>query len=302
MKKITLIGLTVCCSLTLLGQQDPLYSQYQFNQMMINPAYAGIYNRFSAGLISRFQWVGIEGAPQTHTVTAQTALAQGRIGIGGLILSDRLGVNTNTEFQMMYAYNIKFKESKLSMGLQTGLVNFGYNYNNLELDYLDDPRLNDLQNEEIRPNFGAGFMYLNRRFFVGASVPRILNVDVNDGMTESERYKRHYYLSSGFLIDGGRFTKFKVTGLFRYLENNRPSHEIIFSSLTDGYLWAGISIRDLKHYGAYLMLEVKDNLRVAYSFELPANSLIQSSYGTHEIGIIIDAVVIKDQFLVNRYF
>ena len=173
---------------------------------MINPAYVGIFNRFSAGLISRAQWVGIEGAPVTNTLTVQSALANGRIGVGTLLINDRLGVNNNTEYTLASSYNIKVgEEGKLGLGLQGGLINYQYDLSKLSLDVNDDPTLLNGLDNSTRPNFGVGIMYMSPVLFAGASIPRILSIEVEDGVTNSTRYERHYYLSGGFIVEASRF-------------------------------------------------------------------------------------------------
>jgi type IX secretion system PorP/SprF family membrane protein len=284
MKRILLI-LTTFFSLASIAQQDPLYSQYQFNQLMINPAYAGIYNRFAVGAISRFQWAGIDGSPRTNTITANSALADGKIGVGAVILNDRFGVNNNYEIQLASSYNIKFSESsKLAMGIQGGYIQYGYDFTNVNMDFLDDPEIVFGHDNFSKPNFGVGFMFLNPNFFVGASIPRILNVSVMDGSTQSERYKRHYYLSGGVAAEIDRIP-FKGTALIRSIAGESYSVDLTASVLLDNVMWAGVTIRDIKHFGVLAIFQFGESLKIGYSFELPTNNLIHGSYGTHELSL-----------------
>lgn len=282
-KAITVLLVSACLSAT--AQQDPLYSQYQFNQLMINPAYAGIYNRLSVGAISRFQWAGIEGAPRTNTITANSALSDGKIGLGGFVMNDRFGVNNNYEIQISSSYNIEFNRTiKLAMGIQGGLVQYGYDLSKLNLDFFDDPELLNGHDNFIRPNFGVGFMLLNPNFFVGLSAPRILNVSITDGFIQSERYKRHFYLSAGVAAEIQR-TPVKATTLIRSIAGETYSFDITLSALLEDVMWAGITVRDLKHFGVLGIFQMGENLQLGYSFELPTNNLIHGNYGTHEVSI-----------------
>ncbi|MEP1033898.1 type IX secretion system membrane protein PorP/SprF [Ekhidna sp.] len=284
MKKVIVI-LFACFSLVSYAQQDPLYSQYQFNQLMINPAYAGIYNRLSVGAISRFQWAGIDGSPRTNTLTAQSSLAEGKIGLGVLILNDRFGVSNNYELQFASSYNIKFNSTtKLAMGIQGGFVQFGYDFSKVNFDFFDDPELINGHDNVIKPNFGAGIMLLNPNFFIGASVPRILNVSVTDGSIVSERYKRHYYLTAGITAEIQK-TPVKATTLIRSMAGETYSFDITISALLEDVMWAGVSVRDLKHFGILGIFELGETLKLGYSFELPTNNLIHGNYGTHEVSI-----------------
>ncbi len=303
MKKLILTS-AICWVLqfTVFGQIDPLYSQYQFNQQMINPAYTGIYDRTTVSLLSRLQWVGIEGAPMTNTITGQQSMQKGKAGIGGVILQDRFGVNRNTEIIGSYSYNILFEKAKLAMGLQGGFTSFGFDYSGLELDYVDDPKLNQNQQNFSKPNFGAGLLFISDTYFVGLSIPRILDVSVSDGMEESTRYSRHYYLTGGIVFDANAYTKARVTGLVRYVDNGRLSAEINVSALIDKRAWGGLTLRDLRHLGIFTMFELTEKLRLGYSFELPANSLIRNSFGTHEISVFFRMREFRDPVLQDQYF
>ncbi|MEO1254815.1 MAG: type IX secretion system membrane protein PorP/SprF [Bacteroidota bacterium] len=284
MKKI-IYTLSILLSLASLSQQDPLYSQYQFNQLMINPAYAGIYNRMAIGAISRFQWTGIEGAPQTNTITANSALEEGKIGLGAVILNDRFGVNNNYEVQISGSYNIQFDLfTKLAMGIQGGWIQYGYDFSSVNLDFLDDPEIINGHDNFSKPNFGVGFMLLNTNYFIGASIPRILDISVADGSTQSERYKRHYYLSGGGVAEINGIP-IKAVGLLRSIAGKSFSTDISLTAFLDEVMWAGITVRDLRHFGLVGIFEAGKSLKIGYSFELPTNNLVYGTYGTHEVSL-----------------
>ena len=288
MKKLSTLILFILAVSSLQAQLDPLYNQYQFNQLMVNPAYAGIYNRFSASLISRLNWVGIEGAPVTNTLTVQSAFKDGRIGLGALLIDDRLGVNSNVETSITASYNIQFSESKLAMGIQGGLTNYRYDLSRLTLDFVDDERLNTGLDNYSEPNFGAGIMYMNPVFFAGLSIPRLRELNVDDGVANSTRYKRHYYISAGYFYDFSQLTQYKITTLMRYVEGGDISVDLAVSTYIDQVIWAGLTARDLKHFGLFMNLEIGKHLMLGYAFELPTSTLIIGNYGTHEISIALD--------------
>ena len=300
-KLITIISLIMIIG-SVSAQLDPLYNQYQFNQLMINPAYAGIYDRFSASLISRLNWVGIDGAPVTNTVTVQSAFRNGSAGLGLLLIDDRLGVNKNTETSITGSYNIQFEDSKLAMGIQGGFINYGYDLSKLTLDYVDDTRLTTGLDNYTEPNFGAGIMYMNPVFFAGLSIPRLRELNVDDGVANSTRYKRHYYMTAGYFYEASHLTQYKITSLVRYVENGDISVDVSVSTFLDQVIWAGLTARDLKHFGLFMNLSIKENLKLGYAFELPTNSLIIGNYGTHEISIAFDTAIKKNETLSKRRF
>ncbi|MFY0600121.1 MAG: type IX secretion system membrane protein PorP/SprF [Cyclobacteriaceae bacterium] len=299
MKGFVFSTLILVCGFT-HAQQDPLYSQYQFNQLMINPAYAGIYDRFSAGLISRYQWAGIEGAPVTNTLTVQSALKYGKIGIGGVLLNDRFGISDNYELQISGSYNVLMQDAKLAFGLQGELIRHGFNLNNLELDFLDDPEVLNVPQSFQKPNFGIGVMHLREKFFIGASVPRILNVNESDGLIKSERYRKLYYFTGGFVFSANELIKLKTVSMIRSIAGQTISFDLLVSANLDEIFRTGVSIRDFQEFGLFANMLVAKRLRLGYSFELPANSLIRGSYGTHEISVSIDFGVNGNK--MERYF
>ena len=302
MKRLLLIISCIICFHLGYAQQDPLYNQYQFNQLMVNPAYAGIYERLSVNLISRVQWAGVDGAPITNTLTANTSLMKGKLGTGLSVIYDRFGVAENIEVQAAYSYIIDLGVNKLAMGLQTGLISFKYNYLDLNLEYLDDPDLNPAEENFTEPNFGAGIMFLSDHYFIGASVPRILNVDIEDGSTSSTRYHRHYYFSGGVITFPSPFLKLKFTTLLRYVENAPLSADFTASALLGETIWAGVMLRNLNGVGIFGLFELNDSFRIGYSFELPTTELVRSNFGTHELSVNIDFDVFSGQQLSRRYF
>lgn len=283
------------------AQQDPLYSQYQFNQLMINPAYAGMYNSLSAGVISRFQWAGIDGAPRTNTVTVQSGLLEGRIGIGGVVLNDQFGVSNNYEVQVAGAYNINFENARLGMGIQGGYIQYGYDFSNVNFDYLDDPEILNGHETQSKPNVGVGLMYMSERFFVGASVPRILNVSLSDGVSTSERYKRHYYFTSGFVTEVNS-TPVKLMTLVRSMDGGDVSVDLTASVFLDAIVWTGLTVRDFKHFGALAIFSLGDNFKIGYSFEMPSNSLVYGNYGTHEVSLQFTFKTSPITLFQDKYF
>lgn len=127
MRKIYFIFLSL---MPLIGtaQQDPLYSQYLFNQAIINPAYSGVHDIMSATLISRNQWLGLDGAPQTNTLNVHSSFFRNKIGVGLTFVNDQLGVSNSNEMSVAYAYKVQFRKSVLAFGIQGGLTTFKYDY------------------------------------------------------------------------------------------------------------------------------------------------------------------------------
>jgi type IX secretion system PorP/SprF family membrane protein len=302
-KILSLVFLCTFIQARSVAQQDPLYNLYSFNQGMINPAYTGLYNNLSLNLISRLQWIGIDGSPRTNMFSATSSLTD-KLGAGLMVISDQLGINKNQEVQLSGSFKLFEDDGKvLSMGLQGGFISYKYDYSKLNLEYVDDTDLDMTRSQFTKPNFGAGIWYMTDRYFAGFSSPRILNVNVNDGVTTSTRYQRHFYFSGGTIFPAfHEKIQLKPSFLLRWVPEGNVAADVNLNALFMETVWAGITVRNLSAIGVNGQLQVDDRLRIGYGFELPTSSLINSNYGTHELSILMELTPIKTQHKVRRYF
>ncbi len=290
---------------TAVAQQDPLYNLYGFNQVMINPAYAGVYENIAVNLISRKQWVGIDGAPLTNFLSVTSSIDD-RFGVGGMIISDHLGINTTTEFQGAFSYKIFNNGARsLSFGVQGGLIHYRYDYGKLNLEYVDDEDLDMDRTNLSRPNFGAGIYFRSDRVYLGVSSPRLLNVEVNDGVTSSTRYLRHFYVSGGGIVNGnfnGGLIRFRPSFLWRLVPDGNMALDVSLHALLLETLWVGATYRNLSGIGLDGQLQISQRLRLGYAFELATTSLMSRNFGTHELSLLIEFSPLGSQQKVFRYF
>ncbi|MCF6351674.1 MAG: type IX secretion system membrane protein PorP/SprF [Cyclobacteriaceae bacterium] len=301
MKKVLLFSALLFLVFTSKAQYDPLYNQYLFNQALINPAYVGAFDNVSVTLMSRAQWVGIEGAPITNSLTAHTSIFNNKGGAGIYVLNDRLGVSNNTEVFATFSYKVDFGKARLAAGLQGGMIQYKYDYSELNMEFVNDPSFMPTDENFLQPNFGFGALYYSEYYYIGVSVPRILDVTVNDGISESTRYKRHYYLSGGIIFPLSNGLKIKPSTLVRVVDN-QVSVDINGSVLLAESLWLGLLIRNFNTFGALAQLQISDRLRLGYSMELPSTKLITNQWGTHEIMVGFDFAPFNRQVLKRRYF
>jgi len=283
------------------AQLDPLYNQYVFNQLLINPAYAGAFDQASVTFMSRAQWVGIDGAPVTNSLTMHSSIFNNKGGAGLSVLNDRLGVSNNTEVFASFSYKLDFGNSKLAMGLQGGLIQYKYNYADLNMEFINDPSFIPTDENFTRSNFGFGAMYYSQQYYFGFSIPRILNIEANDGVTQSTRYKQHYYLSGGMVFPLSDVLKIKPTTLIKLVDGN-VSVDLNASILLNEMVWIGVLFRNLNTFGALAEFQVNDGLRIGYSFELPGTKLISNQFGTHELMVSFDFPLLRKQLVTRRYF
>lgn len=303
-RKVTTTLLFVCLLVFFhsYAQQDPLFSQYHFNQMVINPGYTGIHGNTNVSVISRKQWLGAEGSPFTNSLTGQTTFLSNKVGLGAMFVQDKLGVANNFEAHLTYSYKIIFGNKTLSFGLQSSLVSVSYNYEDLTLKSQDDPSFQGSGISGTKPNFGAGIALLSDTYFIGISSPRMLNSEFGDGTTSNLRYKRHYYGSFAYLLDVNSILKFKPSVLIRVVEGAPVSYDINAMLLINNDIWAGAFVRDLNKTGGLMFqFDFKNAIRLGYNFELPlVSGLLQ--YTTHEVLFSIDLGLWGEQDVYQRYF
>ena len=203
MRKIfTLLSLLVC-GLQLSAQQDPMFTNYLFNSLTINPGYAGSNEHLTINALHRTQWWGIQGAPSTQTLTVSSPLQNDKVGVGFSVVNDQIGPTNTLDLAVSYAYRIPVGKSKLSIGLQGSYNNFRADWSKLNIQ---DPDNAYNQNLNLwKPNLGAGIYFYNKNFYVGVSVPRIIEQDLisKDRVDQVAIYSkiyRHYYFSIGTAI------------------------------------------------------------------------------------------------------
>lgn len=287
MKKLLSI-LTLLVPGILMAQLDVPTSQYLSNQATFNPAYTGIHGVTSFNLNSRLQWAGIEGAPLTNTFNVHTSLLNDKLGAGLLFVNDSYGINSNNEIHLSYSYKIELRNMLISMGLQTGMVSFRYDYAKLNTEF-SDPTFIESGESFSKPNFGAGIFIQSDNYFLGFSVPKFMNIVVENGSVNSTRYRRHFYVTGGYLFDKSFAFKLKPSFLFRTVDGGYTALDLNLSALVNERVWVGTSLRNFGDaLNLHSIIEVNEALRAGMSFEISSKTFSGANYGTYEIMVSYD--------------
>jgi len=303
MKKLFL--LISLCSFAFLvisarAQQDPLYSQYMLNPLLINPAYAGLNNNVNAMVGYRTQWAGFEGQPKTFNASAHTSLVNNKVGAGILFTNDQIGNIKNTETNIALAYKLNLKETVFSFGMQAGFQNYTTDYS--ELNVFDPDDYAFIGGERgSRMNIGAGAILKSEKLFIGLSVPRLLPSTFKNGGMEFELYNQHYYLAGAYVLYLNERIRLKPSVLLRGVSGAPASVDLAFNVNLNAIHTAGIFTRNFNTYGFLVQTLVKEQLRLGYVFELPTNQSVGTKFTTHEIcvGILLSAFSFHDRTLGN---
>ncbi len=285
------------------SQQDPLFSQYMFNTLAFNPGYTGTTDVFSIMALSRHQWVGFDGAPNTQTLSLHSPLPNKNISIGGNIITDRLGPITQTGAFASVAYRFQTSpETQLSLGLVGGANLFQAGLGSLET--VDDDPSNANINSELMPNFGFGAYWYADRYYVGLSVPKLLQNEFSaDGavLTTSEE-ERHYFLIAGIVRDISADLKVRPSIMARVVEGAPLSADVNVNFLLRDKIWFGALYRLGNSFGVMAQYQFTEQLKAGYAFDMTTSKLGAYNAGTHEIMVGYDLKFTKGSIISPRYF
>jgi type IX secretion system PorP/SprF family membrane protein len=303
LRSALMMGLALRCSV-LLAQQDPLYSQYMFNTLAFNPAYAGSGDVFTVMALSRHQWVGFEGAPATQTILAHSPLRSQNLALGLSVINDKLGPTRQTGVFADFAYRIRTGESsRLAFGLKGGFNSFRADLAGLSTVDPDQANV-DIQGKML-PNFGFGLFWHTPLAYVGVSAPKLLEnetVEATNGLLTTGSEERHYFVMGGYVMDLGRDLKFKPSFMARLVAGAPMSLDVNANFLLRERIWFGAMYRLGNSFGLLGQYQVNDQLRVGYAFDLTTTKLGAYNAGTHEIMLSYDLRFIKGRTISPRYF
>jgi type IX secretion system PorP/SprF family membrane protein len=298
--KIILYIVLVLLTLPVLAQQDPLYSQYMLNPLLINPSYAGLNNNFNAMAGYRTQWTSLEGQPKTINASAHISLLKNKIGVGVLFTNDKTGNITNTEINIPISYKLKFKQSTFSFGMQVGIQNFRTDNSDITIFHADDIAFPNGERGS-RLNIGTGAILRNEKFFIGLSVPRLLPSTFNSGGQEFILYNQHYYLMAGSVHYLNEQIRLKPSILLRGVTGAPVSADIAMNLNINAIHTAGVFTRNFNTYGILLQTILKEKFKFGYVFELPSNKSVGAQFITHEVslGMMLSIFSFHEQSLSN---
>ncbi|MGL4364395.1 MAG: PorP/SprF family type IX secretion system membrane protein [Bacteroidales bacterium] len=322
MKKqlLFLIFIVQFFSVQVFAQQGVVFSQYVFNGLMINPAYAGYKELFNASVFYRNQWSGIEHAPTTISLLADAMVYKGVLGVGGHILNDQIGIQKTISMFSDYSYRIKIdRKSRLSMGLSIGLTQMSFDEALIRLNNPDDPILqtNILRKAIWRPDFNVGFFYDHKLFSVGLSLTELWT----DYKIIKKKPQLYLLGQTLYTIDKKYVLKFSL--MYKDDFDMQPSVDlsvfaILYTRYWVGMLWrnglpfSGRIAPDLKDYTKKATLNslsflfdffVSDNFHVGYAYDLPLSRVLtKASYGSHEVMLGFTVGRKSQRVLTPRYF
>jgi type IX secretion system PorP/SprF family membrane protein len=303
--KLILIVLISAISLSSKAQQDPQFTQYMYNQSIINPAYATANkSELNIGALYRSQWVGIEGAPRTASLFVHYPVND-RIEVGISFTNDDIGnVVTENNIYADFAYILPVSEKgKLSLGLKAGLTLFDANFNGFNLQ--SGGRDTDVAfNENVTqsfPNIGLGGFYFTDKFYVGLSAPNLLtstHLENENGIQSTGVQDIHFFLNSGYVFDINPNLKFKPSFLVKGVKGAPLSADLNANVLFNEKFEAGIGYRFDDSVSAVVNLRIAPELRIGYAYDYTTSNLGNFNSGSHEIILLYN---VKTKFWKTGY-
>ncbi|MDI3321453.1 PorP/SprF family type IX secretion system membrane protein [Pinibacter soli] len=332
MKKNKFLGLimgvaTLMCAKTADAQQDAQFSQYMFNGLYINPAYAGYREQWNVNAFYRNQWTGFPGAPKTMSLAADGTVHDNRAGLGFQIVNDVLGAQTNTSVYGNYAYRIplgvnEYEGKTLSLGFGIGILQDRLNMSKLDPNQQGDPTIITAAKTKIMPDAKVGVFYNSDRFYIGASASNLITNSWNRKDDIKGVYvipKLHWYFTAGGLVPLSDEVSWKPSFLLKDDLAGPTSLDVNSMFLFQKLLWLGASYRtaipsfynksafdkNLKKSAdvvGLLELMVNEKLRIGYAYDYSLNATTTQRFSTHEISIGFFFANKKGAMLSPRYF
>jgi type IX secretion system PorP/SprF family membrane protein len=304
MKKIYLLILLMFIGVCTQAQQLPQFTQYMYNTISVNPAYAGNRDAISVVGLHRSQWVGIEGAPQTQTLSIHSPLRNEKVGLGVSIINDNIGYENYTYAYADFSYTINVAPTTtLSFGLKGGM-----SYYNLEEELMqdvpNDPFFDGDTFNRWTPNFGVGLYLSSQNWYLGLSAPKLINNDNNakQGSEYVALEQVHYYFTGGYVFDLNENLKLRPTALTKLTEGAPLSVDISGTLIFNEKVYLGANYRFDDAVGAFVDFQVLPSFRMGYGYEYSISDLQPYTSGSHEILLIYELRLGNTKYKSPRFF
>jgi len=306
MKKLATV-LAFCVSVLILhAQDDPHFTHYMFNQLVVNPAYAGSKDAAHFMALYRNQWQGVDGAPKTINIHGHQPFFNNKAGIGLSLMSDQIGFTNSLFLDASYAYRFKVNEKgKLALGIKGRLEHVRMDWTQADPAHLQDGNIPEVAATKLSPNFGAGAFYSDDKFYVGLSAPVLLKTSIysDDIQNTNIRSLRTYYLIGGYLMEVNKNLKFRPSIMFSHNPTAPLDININASFIFLDVLWLGAGYRMGDALDAMIGYQFNPQWRAYFSADFTTSGLRDKTYGSFEVMLEYTLLKEEDPSLNNiRYF
>lgn len=294
---------------TAFSQTEPMYSQYMYNMLGVNPAYAGNREATSFNFFQRNQWIGLKGAPKTTSLSIDKAAKDGKIGLGFQAYDDRLGVESATGFNAIISSRVKVSEiGVLSGGISFGLMNYRLNLNDVMNRYTptDPSFISSAKPSQWNPSVGMGVYYNTDKLYIGLSTPSILRSRLAkyenfvSGIQKMDDF--HLFATAGYVFEVNDDVKLKPSTMIKMVSGAPIELDLNLNVWLKDLIGIGGSYRTGDAFIGMVEIQATDNLRFGYAYDMPFTPLKYFTRGSHELMLRYEFGSFKTKIKSTRYF
>jgi type IX secretion system PorP/SprF family membrane protein len=295
-------------SLATYAQQDAQFTQYMYNTVVVNPAYAGSRQSMSVFALHRAQWVGLEGAPVTNSFSINTPINESNMGVGLSVINDRIGPSDENTIAADFSYTIHTSEEyKLSFGMKASANLLNVDFTKLN-QYPGDPISEVNIDNKFSPNIGVGFYLHSDKSYIGISAPNLIETLHFDktANSSSESHiateKINYYLIAGYVFELSPSLKLKPSLLSKYVQGAPLQVDVSANFLMNEKFVAGLSYRWSAAMSAMVGFQASDSWFIGYSYDFDTTALANYNSGSHELFVRYELFNKYDKIISPRFF
>ena len=292
MKRISYIIFALGLTVSLNAQQEVMVSQYMFNGMFLNPAYAGSHDYFEATALHRSQWVNFDGAPTTQVFAIDGPIMQDQGGVGLTVINDDIGDTHTFEVFGNFSYHLDLDDegkNRLAFGVKAGIANYSSSYDLGRIIEPGDPVFENGISGQVISKFGIGAYYYNDISYIGISLPTIFAGDnpllaAYDSLAiENGYFENHYFLNGGVVFKINNDLAIKPNLLFKYHPAAPMEVDINCNFLIKETIWLGASFRTGDAVTALVEYNFSPKFRAGYAYDFTLTDISNYSSGSHEV-------------------
>jgi type IX secretion system PorP/SprF family membrane protein len=309
MRNKTIALFLMLVSGVIYSQQDSQFTQYMYNTININPAYAGSRGKMSIFGLHRTQWVGLEGAPVTNAASIHTPISGSNIGLGLSIINDRIGPSDENDISVDFSYTIPaWEDYKLSFGLKGTANLLNIDFNKLSQYNSNDKAFEANIDNKFSPNIGVGLYLHSEDTYVGISAPNLLETKHFDryaGTGASSHVATemiHFYLIAGHVFDLNESIKFKPSVLAKVVQGAPLQVDLSGNFMIQEKFVVGVAYRWSAAVSAMVGFQATDNWFIGYGYDLDTTRLANYNSGSHEIFLRFELFNRYDKIISPRFF
>jgi type IX secretion system PorP/SprF family membrane protein len=297
--KPTIWNLYLFCTICFLGisqvvgaQEGYLSTQYMNNQLLINPAYAGVRNAFHINALVRQQWLGVEGAPTTYALSVHSPINKRMMSLGATLKSYQAGPVMQNQLSAVYSHLVRINHQFfVSMGLNASVYHHNVGLSSMDLIHEQDPSFMSPVEDAIHPNFGGGLFLYSPNMYFGLSALDLMEINAKTDASKAllKQQVRSFYATAGYGFSVNESFYLKPSFLIRHRSNLGTLLDINSQVFYKELFWLGVSYRINQTVASMLSLQLGKGWSLCYSYDFSTNWSAINQHGSHELTISIDS-------------